>query len=106
MIYVFVLGLLFIMVTDVLEDAEDYQDFWWILHVLGLAILSYLLLNGYGLWRRGQTLGKQLLGIAIVSSDLVTPVPMWKLVFLRAYQEGLHLQQHQLKCLQMSFSLF
>jgi uncharacterized RDD family membrane protein YckC len=85
------LTILLVMITGVVEDAEDYADRWWMLQVLLLAVLSYLLLNGYGLWRRGQTLGKRLLGIAIVparstggagwSSD---PAPLWKLICLRA----------------------
>jgi len=54
-----------------------------------LAILSYLLLNGLSLWRRGQTLGKRVMGIAIHklttgdSSDCAM-APLWKLVCVRA----------------------
>jgi len=61
------------------------------LWVFVLAVVSYLLLNGYGLWQRGQTLGKKLLGIAIVpatgsesGSYSTTPAPLWKLICLRA----------------------
>ncbi|MEM9620499.1 MAG: RDD family protein [Pseudomonadota bacterium] len=57
-----------VMVTGVVEDAEDYADSWWMLWVLLLAIGSYLLLNGYRLWRYGQTLGKWCVGIAIVDA--------------------------------------
>jgi uncharacterized RDD family membrane protein YckC len=77
------LTLLLVMVTGVVEDAEDYADYWWILHVLLLAIASYLLLNGYGLWRSQQTIGKRALGIAMVSAA-GTPVAWWRLVLLRA----------------------
>ena len=84
------LTILLIMVTDVVEDAEDYADNIWMLWVLLLAIASYLLLNGYTLRRRGQTLGKRLLGIAVVAArdephGALTPAPLWKLIFLRAW---------------------
>ena len=89
------LTLFLVMVAGVVEDAEDYIDNWWALWVLLLAITSYLILNGYGLWRRGQTLGKMLMGIAIVRADTVfnpqagnSPepllTPLWKLICIRA----------------------
>ena len=62
-----------------------------IVWVLLLAVASYLLLNGYGLWRRGQTLGKQVMGVAIVPSAGAgdgqygrAPAPLWKLICVRA----------------------
>ena len=84
-----------VMVTDVMEDAEDYQDNWWMLWVFLQAVSCYLVLNGYLLWRRGQTLGKLILGIAVVpafplNSDdqspsfAFIPAPWWKLIFVRA----------------------
>jgi len=85
------LTLVLVMISGVVEDAEDYTNSWWILWVFVLAVVSYLLLNGYGLWRHGQTLGKKLMGIAIVlpiDSDeghySATPAPLWKLICLRA----------------------
>ncbi len=91
MILVPSLTLVLVMISGVVEDAEDYTDNWWILWVFVLAVVSYLLLNGYGLWQRGQTLGKKLLGIAIVpatggenGSYSSTPAPLWKLICLRA----------------------
>ena len=91
MILVPSLTLVLVMISGVVEDAEDYTDNWWILWVFVLAVVSYLLLNGYGLWQRGQTLGKMLLGIAIVpatgsenGSYSSTPAPLWKLICLRA----------------------
>lgn len=89
------LTMVLVMVTDVMEDAEDYATNWVALHVLLLAVVSYLILNGYGLMSRGQTLGKKLLGIAIVvatapteGSDGIqyefTPAPLWKLICIRA----------------------
>lgn len=85
------LTVVLVMMAGVVEDAEDYIDNWWMVWVLLLAIASYLLLNGYGLWRRGQTLGKQVMGVAIVSASSGSdgqygrvPAPLWKLICLRA----------------------
>lgn len=86
------LTLVLIMLTNVLEDAEDYADSWWILHVLGLAIFSYLLLNGIGLQRRGQTIGKRLMQIMVVPMQAldhpgnhIEPASLWKLICIRAW---------------------
>lgn len=86
------LTLVLIMLTNVLEDAEDYADSWWILHVLALAILSYLLLNGIGLKRRGQTIGKKLMQIMVVPAQAldhpgnhIEPASLWKLICIRAW---------------------
>lgn len=87
-----VLSLVLVMLTNVAEDAADYADNTWMLHVLLLAIVSYLLLNGYTLWRRGQTLGKCLLGIMIAPASVLQqadapaqPAPLWLLVAVRAW---------------------
>ena len=80
------LTILLIMVFGVVEHAEDNSggysggysgdnsgrnsgdnsggnaDYRLVAHMLGLAVLSYLLLNGYDLWRHGQTQGKKLCG--------------------------------------------
>ena len=45
-------------------------------------MLSYLLLNGYGLVKSGQTIGKRLFGIALVPTT-DQAVPVWRLVFVR-----------------------
>ncbi len=77
--------IIIVMLTNVMEDAEDYQDSFWMLHVLLLAIASYLLLNGYWLYKSGQTIGKKLLKIQIVSiGNLETPAPFWRLICVRA----------------------
>ena len=89
------LTLALVMISGVVEDAEDYSGDGWqlrmLISVFALAVLSYLILNGYGLWRRGQTLGKQLLGIAIVQAPrqadghyVQRPTPFWKLICIRA----------------------
>ncbi len=80
------LSFFLVMITGTVEDAEDFVDATWMLHVLLLAIAAYLLLNGVLLWRRGQTIGKALLGIAVHAvADPSQPAPFWKLVALRAW---------------------
>jgi len=89
------LTLFLVMLTGVVEDAEDFVDRWWVFHVLLLAISSYLLLNGYLLWHKGQTLGKALLGIAVIRVPAgraigpdetfeFIPAGFWKMVCIRA----------------------
>ena len=93
MVLVPALTLLLVMITGVVENAEAYGGEGWelqmFLQVFGLAVLAYLLLNGFTLWRRGQTLGKLLLGIAIVPAaakgDAPTqPAALWRLICIRA----------------------
>lgn len=94
MILVPALSLVLVAAAGVMEDAEDYQNVdLMILWIFLLAVVSYLILNGYTLWRRGQTLGKLALGIAIVPAADVgvsgeqagfKPAPLWKLICLRA----------------------
>jgi uncharacterized RDD family membrane protein YckC len=84
LILVPVLTLFLVMLFDVVEDAEDYQSSAWIGWVLLLAVASYLMLNGWLLRRRGQTVGKALLGIRIVMPDGAATPPLWKLVGIRA----------------------
>lgn len=84
MILVPALTILLVMITDVAENAEDYTSNLWMLWVLLLAVLSYLLLNGVPLWRRGQTLGKMALGVCIVQAGTSQLAPWWKLICIRA----------------------
>ncbi|MDA1073599.1 MAG: RDD family protein [Proteobacteria bacterium] len=82
------LTIVLVMVSGIVEDAQDYADNSWMAWVLVLAITSYLILNGYGLWRSGQTIGKRLLGIAIVpctskTSSLIRG-QFWALICIRA----------------------
>ena len=91
------LSLVLVMIADVMEDAEDYGNVdLMILWIFLLAVVAYLILNGYMLWRRGQTLGKWIMGIAIVpasghisagrdeSKNAYVPAPLWKLICIRA----------------------
>ena len=50
-------------------------------YVLGLA--QYLVMHGYLLHRRGQTIGKWVLGIEIVSFKSNKILPLWKVFFVR-----------------------
>jgi len=95
------LSFVLVMTTDVMEDPEDYANpGLMVLWIFLLAVVSYLILNGYTLWRRGQTLGKWALGIAIVAAsghireggmtgedegkNAYVPAPLWKLICIRA----------------------
>lgn len=80
-----------VMLFDVVEQAEDFVDRWWAVQVLAIAIGTYLVLNGYTLWQSGQTLGKKILGIAIIIKQpqpngeyAFIPAPLWKLIAIRA----------------------
>ena len=84
MVLVPALTVLLVMITGVMEDAEDYRDSMWMLNVFLLAVLSYLILNGYWLFARGQTVGKRLMGVAIVASASGERAAFWKLVCIRA----------------------
>jgi uncharacterized RDD family membrane protein YckC len=84
MLLVPALTVLLIMITGVMEDAEDYRNAMWLLYTFLLAVLSYLVLNGYWLYTRGQTIGKRLMKIAIVATSTGERAPFWKLVGIRA----------------------
>ena len=75
---------LIMLVSGVLEHAEDFAGNQWMLRVLGLGIAGYLLLNGYLLYRRGQTVGKLVMGVAIVNAEDDRVPPFWKLICIRA----------------------
>lgn len=84
LILVFCFGLLLMLVTGALEDAEDFAGEYAWLRIPLLGVCSYLLLNTWPLWRRGQTLGKWILGIKITDKDGTSRAPLWKLIGLRA----------------------
>jgi len=82
-------ALLLMLVTGLLESAEAYTGGFPYLRVFFLGVTSYLILNGWLLWQRGETLGKYWLKLKIVNSqDGKTPA-LWKLIFLRALFFGL-----------------
>lgn len=85
MVIVPTVTIFFVMVFGLVEHPEDFQDRWWVFHVLLTAIGSYIALNGYLLWKHGQTLGKRAMNIAIVcGSDNTQPPALWKLLVIRA----------------------
>jgi uncharacterized RDD family membrane protein YckC len=84
MLLVPALTVLLVMITGVMEHAEDYRNSMWIVNVLLLAVLSYLILNGYWLFTRGQTVGKRVMGVAIVATESGERAAFWKLVCIRA----------------------
>lgn len=78
-------AILLMLVSGVLEDAEDWSAAGRpVVRMLLLGLVSYLLLNGYLLWRRGQTVGKALTGIAIVDTRNGEKLPLWRLLAVRA----------------------
>jgi len=84
MLLVPALTVLLIMITGVMEDAEDYRNSMWMLNVFLLAVVSYLFLNGYWLFTRGQTVGKRVMGVAIVATSTGARAAFWKLICIRA----------------------
>lgn len=92
MVLVPTLSVVLVLITGATEDAEDYVSLPGLaLSILALAVVAYLLLNGLNLWRRGQTLGKRLLKIALAQPNQLdngswsTKVPaLWRLICLRA----------------------
>lgn len=82
-------ALLLMLVTGVLESAEAYSRGFPYFRVFFLGVASYLMLNGWLLWQRGQTLGKYWLKLKIVNSQDGKKVALWKLICLRAVFFGL-----------------
>lgn len=78
------LTVLLVMATGIVEHAEDYKDQSFVWQIFLLAVVSYLILNGYLLLKHGQTVGKRALNIAIVSSKTGDKAPFWKLIGIRA----------------------
>jgi uncharacterized RDD family membrane protein YckC len=80
MVLVPVLAILLMLVTGVLEHADDWtQSAMPLLRIGLLGLASYLLLNLWLLWKRGQTVGKAALGIAIVRANDGTRPALWRL---------------------------
>ena len=73
-----------LLVTGVMQSPEAYVDLQPLLRATGLGVSAYLLVNGWLLAARGQTLGKLITGIAIHDVTTNAPAPLWRLVCLRA----------------------
>jgi uncharacterized RDD family membrane protein YckC len=62
-----VFGFLFMLVSGAMEHAEAYAGNQMIIRPIMLGIASYLLVNGWLLFTKGQTIGKALMGLTILS---------------------------------------
>lgn len=79
-----VVAILLMLVTGVLEHAEDWSaSAMPIMRMLALAMASYLILNLWLLWQRGQTAGKAIMGVEIVATKTGEKASLWRL-FIRA----------------------
>ena len=80
-----VVTLLAILVTGVLEHAEDYANIGQsAVNAVLCGIPAYLILNGWLLWTRGQTAGKAAMSLMIVDHQTGNCASLWKLLFVRA----------------------
>lgn len=77
-------SVLVLLVSGVFENAEAYAGNQIYIRGFLLGVAGYLLINGWLLHTRGQTLGKTIMGIMIVSNGTSTPAPLWRLVLIRA----------------------
>ncbi len=72
------------LVSGAMESAEAYAGFQPILRPILLGIAGYLLVNGWLLYRHGQTLGKRIMGLAIVRQSDGSKASLGRLVGVRA----------------------
>ncbi len=81
MVLVPAFAIVLMLVTGVLEHADAWAPGGGAyVRMLLLGLASYVLLNLYLLWARGQTVGKAALGIAIVQAKDGAKAPLWRLV--------------------------
>jgi uncharacterized RDD family membrane protein YckC len=75
-----VVAILLMLVTGVLEHASDWSTSAMpVLRMIGLGLASYVLLNLWPLWTRGQTVGKAVMGTIVVDAKTDERVPIWRL---------------------------
>ena len=87
-----VVAVLLMLVTGVLEHAADWTaEAMPYLRMVLLGLASYVLLNLYLLWARGQTVGKAALGIVVVDAKSGARVPVWRLFFRGLFFPTLYL---------------
>jgi uncharacterized RDD family membrane protein YckC len=73
-------AILLMLVTGVLEHARDWSPAGMpFARMIGLGLASYVLLNLWLLWTRGQTLGKAAMGIMVVNAKTGERAPLWRL---------------------------
>jgi uncharacterized RDD family membrane protein YckC len=84
---------IFIMhVTGVLEHAADWSTSGRpVLRMFALGVVGYLILNVWLLWKRGQTVGKAIMGIVIVSTKSGNKAPFWRLAIRSLFFPTLYL---------------
>jgi uncharacterized RDD family membrane protein YckC len=76
-----VVAILLMLVTGVLEHAADWSTSAMpFLRMIGLGLASYVLLNLWLLWTRGQTVGKAVMGVMIVDAKSGERAPIWRLI--------------------------
>ena len=84
-LFVAVVTSLVILVTGVLEHAEDYANLGQsMVNAVLCGSLAYLILNGWLLWTRGQTAGKAAMSLMIVDHHTGNRASFWKLLLVRA----------------------
>ena len=80
MVLVPAVAILLMLVTGVLEHAADWSEHGMpFVRMILLGLASYVLLNLYLLRARGQTVGKALLGIAVVRAGTGERAALWRL---------------------------
>lgn len=77
-------GLLLMLVTGLVESAAAWVMPQPIIRLAGLAVATYLLVNGYPLFVHGQTLGKRIMGIRLEQAAAGGRLPVWKLAWRAA----------------------
>ena len=87
-----VAAILLMLATGVLEHAEDWSaGAMPVMRMLALAVISYLILNLWLLWKRGQTAGKAIMGVEIVTAKTGEKAPLWRLVIRALFFPTLYL---------------
>jgi len=85
-------AIIIMLVTGVLEHAADWSASGRpLLRMCGLGVASYLILNAWLLWQRGQTVGKAVMGIAIVSAKSGSQAPFSRLCIRALFFPTLYL---------------
>ena len=79
LVVVAIAGLALVILTGAFEDAEDYVGDP-LPRIIGLGFATYFLVNGVPLWWRGQTVGKAILGLVVVTAGGSDPAPAWRLL--------------------------
>lgn len=76
---------LLMLVTGAMETASAYAGLQPVIRPVLLGIAGYLIVNGWLLYARGQTLGKLIAKVQIVRADADAVAPFWKLVLIRGW---------------------